>query len=1020
MRRRSGSPTSPSSPIASLAAPRRCGPTARAAGRPFALAVGEGPAGPLLVELAPGEALALVGPPDATAAVARGLVLRLAEAHGPADLAIDATAARRELWRWTDWLPHTGGPLADHAAGAVATDDQPEAGATLLVLDDPAGLERRSGPARRRLAAGASADRRRRARCPAGPRVPPRRHAHDHGVRRGGGAPRTSRRRRRSRGSRSLHRRRAVAADGARPRPSAGGLARSRAARLDGAPRGGPPRLAPGSVGVGSGRHGRGVGRPSPGRRRIVADPARGCRRRRRRRRSRRRRPARPGRGHDRFRQERAAPVARRRARRPPPAVGGRLPPRRLQGWERVRRAAPTCRTSSAWSPTWTATSPSGCSAASRPRCVGGRSCCGPRAATTSPPPGPQARALSRLVVVIDEFATLATELPELLRSIVNIARRGRSLGVHLVLATQRPGAAVSDEIRANTNLRIALRVQDVDRVERRRRRAHGGPPLPSPSRPGRGAVRRSRPRDHPDGAGDGTVGPRRRRGRPAPARHGAGRRPVPSELDHLVGVIRRAAMLDGRGRAPPALARSAARRARPRRPAAGIGGAGRPAGRAGADAARLGPLTRPPPPVRRGRGRAPRRPSPRWRSTSPGRRPPTTCTCSSSTSPGSSLRWPGWLTSAPSSGPASPSASPESCGSCGPSSNGGDRRSSPASTSRAWSCWSTAWAPGVTRSTTLAGRRSTISTDCSPRALASASSWRPPPTGPGASRSPWPPSRRRSGCSSPPIRPSWPPSVCGPLTPPTWCPGRFVDAAARVEAQCGRAADLGAAVAALAGRWPPVRRPAPRVGTLPACIRLGESGPAGGGRAKAVPSSSSSGSVTSSSKPVPLVVHPGDHVLVAGPSRSGRSTALATIAAAVRAISPGAWIGAVAPRPIAPAGVDGVRRRVDRRRARSAAAGWLAPRGRRRARRRPRSAPGPRPGQCRAGPARRGRRAARRASLGLRALDAARAPQPPRRPAPAGPARGRRPARRDAAPPPAGPAACPGAATWSPMAASR
>ena len=55
----------------------------------------------------------------------------------------------------------------------------------------------------------------------------------------------------------------------------------------------------------------------------------------------------------------------------------------------------------------------------------------------------------------------------------------------------------------------------------------------------------------------------------------------------------------------------------------------------------------------------------------------------------------------------------------------------------------------------------------------------------------------------------------------PTWCPGRFVDAAARVEAQCGRAADLGAAVAALAGRWPPARRPAPRVGTLPACIRL-------------------------------------------------------------------------------------------------------------------------------------------------------------------------------------------------------
>ena len=68
---------------------------------------------------------------------------------------------------------------------------------------------------------------------------------------------------------------------------------------------------------------------------------------------------------------------------------------------------------------------------------------------------------LARLVVVIDEFATLAAELPEFLRALVGVAQRGRSLGVHLVLATQRPGHAISDDIRANTNLRIALRVQD-------------------------------------------------------------------------------------------------------------------------------------------------------------------------------------------------------------------------------------------------------------------------------------------------------------------------------------------------------------------------------------------------------------------------------------------------------------------------------------------------------------------------------------------------------------------------------
>lgn len=68
---------------------------------------------------------------------------------------------------------------------------------------------------------------------------------------------------------------------------------------------------------------------------------------------------------------------------------------------------------------------------------------------------------LPRMVVVIDEFATLASELPEFVDALVGIAQRGRSLGVHLILATQRPSGAVDDNIRANTALRIALRVQD-------------------------------------------------------------------------------------------------------------------------------------------------------------------------------------------------------------------------------------------------------------------------------------------------------------------------------------------------------------------------------------------------------------------------------------------------------------------------------------------------------------------------------------------------------------------------------
>ena len=70
-------------------------------------------------------------------------------------------------------------------------------------------------------------------------------------------------------------------------------------------------------------------------------------------------------------------------------------------------------------------------------------------------------RAFGRLVVIIDEFAALADELPDFLDGLVDIARRGRSLGVHLVLATQRPAGVVTGQIRANTNLRICLRVQD-------------------------------------------------------------------------------------------------------------------------------------------------------------------------------------------------------------------------------------------------------------------------------------------------------------------------------------------------------------------------------------------------------------------------------------------------------------------------------------------------------------------------------------------------------------------------------
>lgn len=65
------------------------------------------------------------------------------------------------------------------------------------------------------------------------------------------------------------------------------------------------------------------------------------------------------------------------------------------------------------------------------------------------------------LVIVVDEFATLVEEIPDFVAGMVDIAQRGRSLGIHLVLATQRPAGAVSDNILANTNLRVALRMLD-------------------------------------------------------------------------------------------------------------------------------------------------------------------------------------------------------------------------------------------------------------------------------------------------------------------------------------------------------------------------------------------------------------------------------------------------------------------------------------------------------------------------------------------------------------------------------
>jgi S-DNA-T family DNA segregation ATPase FtsK/SpoIIIE len=68
---------------------------------------------------------------------------------------------------------------------------------------------------------------------------------------------------------------------------------------------------------------------------------------------------------------------------------------------------------------------------------------------------------LPRLVLVVDEFAAMVTDFPELHELFADLAARGRSLGLHLILCTQRPAGVVRDAVLANAALRISLRVNN-------------------------------------------------------------------------------------------------------------------------------------------------------------------------------------------------------------------------------------------------------------------------------------------------------------------------------------------------------------------------------------------------------------------------------------------------------------------------------------------------------------------------------------------------------------------------------
>ncbi len=67
---------------------------------------------------------------------------------------------------------------------------------------------------------------------------------------------------------------------------------------------------------------------------------------------------------------------------------------------------------------------------------------------------------LPHLIIIVDEFAELKAEQPEFMKELISAARIGRSLGVHLILATQKPSGQVDDQIWSNSKFKLCLKVQ--------------------------------------------------------------------------------------------------------------------------------------------------------------------------------------------------------------------------------------------------------------------------------------------------------------------------------------------------------------------------------------------------------------------------------------------------------------------------------------------------------------------------------------------------------------------------------
>jgi len=72
----------------------------------------------------------------------------------------------------------------------------------------------------------------------------------------------------------------------------------------------------------------------------------------------------------------------------------------------------------------------------------------------------PSMTPIPHLILIIDEFAELKADQPEFMKEVISAARVGRSLGIHLILATQKPAGVIDEQIWSNSRFKLCLKVQ--------------------------------------------------------------------------------------------------------------------------------------------------------------------------------------------------------------------------------------------------------------------------------------------------------------------------------------------------------------------------------------------------------------------------------------------------------------------------------------------------------------------------------------------------------------------------------